>query len=287
VDGNEEFADVTNEDGGNGEEELHGGEHGALGIGVRGKASEGGDARGEIDDEGHEEWGKLQRERAKNDGAHARKQKLVTNEDAGKQKSGLFTEERGEKEKGGEKDRANGRRRKPGATVKEHGEEQEEGTLEFGKCSDPGNGLGMDGMQSEPEGGPKGEHRGAEGSDQEIEEGDDGGVQENVDEMPGEGMRTKEAVLGGVGERLQGPIIIAGGFGILLAFVSECPNVAGESSAEVLAFQNQGILEDLELVVGNELVAESGGVEGDGKEDKESEVKAVPGWRSGRCDGSR
>ena len=170
--------------------------------------------------------------------------------------------------------------------VTEHGEEQENGALQFGEGGDPGDGFRVHGMEGEPEGGPESESGSAEGRDQQINQGDHGGVQEDVNEMPANGMLAKELVLRGIDEKLQRPIVVGADVGFRLGLTSKVPDLSREDLAKVLAFENDGILEDLQLVVGDELVAEGGGVEGEGEEDEDGEMEPVgaaggggEGWR--------
>jgi len=169
--------------------------------------------------------------------------------------------------------------------VKEHGEEQEDGALKFGEGGDPGDGFGVDGMESEPEGGPEGEEGGVEGSDEQINEGNDGGVQEDINKVPANGMLAEELVFGGVGEELKGTIVVGADVGFVFGLTSEVPNFTGENLAEIFAFADDGILEDLELVVGDEVVAECGGVEGDGEEDEDGEMEEAGAARFGATAG--
>ena len=52
--------------------------------------------------------------------------------------------------------------------------------MEFGEGGDPRDGFGVDGMESEPEGGPKGERGSADGRDKKVDEDDHHGVEEDV-----------------------------------------------------------------------------------------------------------
>jgi len=91
--------------------------------------------------------------------------------------------------------------------------------------------------------------------------------------MPADGMLAKELILGGVEEKLQRAIVVCADVSFSLTLTGEVPNFTGKNLAEVFALQNDRILEDLELVVGDEVVAEGGGVEGEGEEDEDGEVE--------------
>src|SRR3984893_14007135 len=93
--------------------------------------------------------------------------------------------------------------------------------------------------------------------------------------MPWERIPAEDLVLGRVDKRLKGTIVVASVEGVFLALVGEGPDVAGEGLTEVFGFENQWILEDLEFVVGDELVAEGGGVEGEGEEDEEGGMEGA------------
>lgn len=69
--------------------------------------------------------------------------------------------------------------------------------------------------------------------------------------------------------------------------MSEGPNVTRESSPKMAALENQGILEDLEFVVGDEVVAKSGSVNEEGKKEEDGEMKGCPGTRRGRLEDGR
>jgi len=73
--------------------------------------------------------------------------------------------------------------------------------------------------------------------------------------------------------------------GFVFGLTSEVPNFTGENLAEIFAFADDGILEDLELVVGDEVVAECGGVEGDGEEDEDGEMEEAGAARFGATAG--
>jgi len=80
--------------------------------------------------------------------------------------------------------------------------------------------------------------------------------------MPWERIPAENLVFGSEDEELEGSVVVAAEGGVFFAFASKGPDVAGEGLAEILPFQNQRVLEDLEFVVGNEIVAEGGGIEG-------------------------
>src|ERR1700721_3887118 len=110
--------------------------------------------------------------------------------------------------------------------------------------------------------------------------------------MPWERIPAEDLILGRVDKRLKGTIVVASVEGVFLALVGEGPDVAGEGLAEVFGLEYEGILEDLEFVVGDEVVAEGGGGEGEGEEDEDGEVeeagargRALRGRRRG--DGGR
>jgi hypothetical protein len=157
--------------------------------------------------------------------------------------------------------------------VVQHGEEEKDGALEFGEGGDPSDWLRVHGMKGKPEGGPESESGSAEGGDQKIDKRYDDGVQEDVDEVPAERTIAKEGVFRGITEKLQRTIVVAANTAAFVGIASEVPDFSGKDPAEIFAFNNDGILEDLELVVGNEVVAEGGGVEGEGEEDEEGEME--------------
>jgi len=157
--------------------------------------------------------------------------------------------------------------------IEDHGKKKKNGAEEFGEGSDPGDGLGVDGVEGEAEGSPEGEDGGVEGSDKQIHEGNDNGVQEDVNEVPADGMLTKKLELCGVGKKLEGTIVVGADVGFVLGLASEVPDFSCENLAETFAFEDDGILENLELVVGDEVVAQSGGVESEGEEDEDGEME--------------
>ena len=157
--------------------------------------------------------------------------------------------------------------------VEEHGEEEEDGALKFRKGGDPCDGFGVHGMKSKPEGGPESESGSAEGGDQKIDKRYDEGVQEDVDEVPAKRTIAKDGVFRGIAEKLQRTIVVAANTAAFVGIAGEVPDFSGKDTAEIFAFNNDGILEDLEFVVGDEVVAEGGGVEGEGEEDEEGEME--------------
>ena len=157
--------------------------------------------------------------------------------------------------------------------VEEHGEEEEDGALKFRKGGDPCDGFGVHGMKSKPEGGPESESGSAEGGDQKIDKRYDEGVQEDVDEVPAERVVAKEGVFRGIAEELQGAIVVAANIVVFVGLTGEVPDFTGEDTAQVFALDNDGVFEDLEVVVGDEVVAEGGSVEGKGEEDEEGEME--------------
>jgi len=165
--------------------------------------------------------------------------------------------------------------------IEEHGEEEEEGAEELGESGDPGDGFGVDGMEGEEEGCPEGQGGRGERGDEEVDQGDNGGIEDHVDEMPGERIPAEDLVFGGVDDDLEGAVVIAAVGGVFLTFVGEGPDVAGESLAEIFCFEDQGVLEDLEFVVGDEIVAEGGGVEGERKKDEDGKMEEA-GTGTGR-----
>jgi hypothetical protein len=166
--------------------------------------------------------------------------------------------------------------------IEDHGKKKKNGAEEFGEGSDPGDGLGVDGVEGEAEGSPKSEDGSVEGSDEQIYQGDYGWVQKDVDEMPTDGVLAKELELRDVGKKLERTIVIGANVGFCLSLTRKVPDFSSENLAEVLAFEDDGILEDLEFVVGDEVVAEGGGVEGKREEDEDGEMEeagAVRSWR--------
>jgi len=145
--------------------------------------------------------------------------------------------------------------------------------LEFGKSGDPGHGFRVHGMKGKPESGPESERGSTKGRDQEIDKGDDNGVQKNIDEVPAKRVVAKDGVFRRVAEELQGAIVIAANAVVLVGVTGEVPNFSCKDTAQVFAFNNDGVLEDLEVVVGDEVVAEGGGVECEGEEDEEGEME--------------
>jgi len=87
--------------------------------------------------------------------------------------------------------------------------------------------------------------------------------------MPQERIAAEKLVFGAVDEDLEGAIVVAAVGGVFLAFVRERPDVTSEGLTEIFCFEDEGILEDLEFVVGDEIVAECGGVEGEGEQDQD------------------
>jgi hypothetical protein len=157
--------------------------------------------------------------------------------------------------------------------VVQHGEQEKDGALEFGEGGDPSDWLRVHGMKGKPEGGPESESGSAEGSDEEIDKRYDDGVEKNVDEVPAERTIAKDGVFRGIAEKLQRTIVVAANTAAFVGIAGEVPDFSGKDTAEIFAFNNDGILEDLEFVVGDEVVAEGGGAEGEGEEDKEGEME--------------
>ena len=54
------------------------------------------------------------------------------------------------------------------------------------------------------------------------------------------------------------------------------PDITGESQAEILAFEDERILEDLDAVVGHEAVAERGCIEAKREKDENGEMEWTP-----------
>jgi hypothetical protein len=171
--------------------------------------------------------------------------------------------------------------------IEKRREHEKKCALEFGNCSNPGDRFGVDGMQGEEDSGPEGEGGSGEGGDQQVNQGDDSGVEENVNEVPGARVLAKEVVLAGIDEHLERAIVVAAEAGILPALMSEGPNIRGESLVKILAFENQRIHEDLEFVVGDEVVAEGGGVKGEREEDEDGEMEEADAGGGGRAVGGR
>ena len=145
--------------------------------------------------------------------------------------------------------------------------------MEFGKSGDPCDGFRVHGMKGKPERGPESESGSAEGRDEEIDERHDDGVQKNVDEVPAERVVAKDGVFRRVAEELQGAIVVAANAVVLVGVTGEVPDFSCEDTTQAFAFNNDGVLEDLEVVVGDEVVAEGGCVEGQGEEDEEGEME--------------
>ena len=99
--------------------------------------------------------------------------------------------------------------------------------------------------------------------------------------MPWERIAAEKLVFGAVDEDLEGAIVVAAVGGVFLAFVRERPDITSEGLAEIFCFEDERILEDLDVVVGDETVAEGGGVEDQGEEDECRKVKPVGAARSG------
>lgn len=233
---------------------------GAFGAGARGEAAESRDTGVKVDGESNEIGSEPRGQREDVGTGDAGIKKFVAEKNDGKKQRRLLAEKGGKEEECAEEKRRERSGGRAGAVVKDHGEEKEDGALKFGEGGDPGDGFGVDGMKSEPEGGPEGEEGGVEGSDKQIHEGHDNGVQEEVNEVPADGMLAKELEFGGVGEELEGTIVVGADVGFVTGLASEVPNFSGENLAEIFAFEDDGILEDLEFVVGDEVVAEGGGV---------------------------
>ena len=165
--------------------------------------------------------------------------------------------------------------------VEEHSEEQKDRALEFRKRGDPGDRLRVHGVEGKPESSPESESGSAEGRNQEIDKHHDHGVQQDVDEVPAERVAAKKRVFRSVAEQLQGAIIVTAHTVVFVGLPSEVPNFAREDLAEVLALEDNGILKDLEFVVGDEVVAKGGGVEGEGEEEEKGEMEEAGAGGSG------
>lgn len=283
MDGQEELADVAGKNGRDGKEELDEREPRAIHDLAGREAAERRDARKEVtgqdEHEGREPGGKFAQVRE----ARTMIEDFVAEKDDGKQDCRLLAEERAEKEKGAEEQRPE---RRGGGSVRaaivEHGKEQEEGAEKFREGGDPGDGFGVHGMESEDEGRPEGEEWRVERDKDEINENDDGGVEKHVHDMPIERIGPPDLVFGCVKEGLEGAIIVRAVDGGVLWAASKGPDIAGEGKGQILGLEDEGVLEDLDAVVGDKAVAECGSVEGKGDQDEDDEVKGFPGARPGR-----
>ena len=94
--------------------------------------------------------------------------------------------------------------------------------------------------------------------------------------MPWQGVGAPEAVFGGVNEWLERPVVVAAEDGVLRFGVGKGPNVTRESEAKVFGFEDERVLEDLDVVVGDEAVTESGGVESNRDQNKDDKVGRLP-----------
>ena len=96
-------------------------------------------------------------------------------------------------------------------------------------------------------------------------------------------MFAEDVVLTCIDEHLEGAVVVAAEAGVFLASMGERPDIRREGLVKILAFENQRIHEDLEFVVGDELVAEGGGIEGERQKDQDGEMQEADAiWRRGR-----
>ena len=106
--------------------------------------------------------------------------------------------------------------------------------------------------------------------------------------MPTEWTVSKDLIFRSIAKELQGAIVVAAHAVGLTRLTSEVPYLSSEDPIEVFAFEHKGILKDLEFVVGDEVVAEGGGVEGEGEEDEDGEMEEAGAVRNrGRGGGRR
>lgn len=273
VDGEEQLSDVTGKDRRGCKEEIPRRKVGAFGAGAGSETTECGDTRIKVDREGNERGSEARGQGAKISQRGARIEKFVAKKNDRKEQCRFLAKQGGEKEKGAKDQRRERSGDRPGAVVKDHGEEHKDGTQEFGEGGYPGDGFGVDGMEGEAEGGPEGEEGSVEGSNEQINQGDHSGVQQDVNKVPADGMLSEELEFHDVSKKLERAIVVGANVGFRFGLPSEVPNFAGEDLAEVFALKDDRILEDLELVVGDEVVAEGRGVEDEGEEEEEREMK--------------
>jgi len=119
-------------------------------------------------------------------------------------------------------------------------------------------------VEGEAECGPEGEEGRVQCDDEQVNKSDHGGIEKHIDEMPQERIWSPEVVFGGIEEQLQRAIIVGALCCGRPRIVSKCPNVSGEGEAKIFRFENEGVLKNLRIVVGDETVAEGRGVEGEG-----------------------
>src|SRR5262249_41071097 len=150
--------------------------------------------------------------------------------------------------------------------------QKKESAKKFGQSGDPGDWLAMHGVKSETKRGPEGERRRLQGNEKDVDSHNHGGIQKNVDEMPRQRVGAPQMILDRVNDGLQGAIIVGSVDRAFPGGTGEGPDVARKGETEVLGLQDQGVLQDLDAVVGDEAVAERGGVKSDGNENQNDEM---------------